>query len=39
LKASTATRNWCMFDNTVLGHAYANAKALHALMGDDDQNV
>jgi uncharacterized protein YecE (DUF72 family) len=39
LKASTVTSNWCMFDNTVLGHAYANAKALHALMGDDDQNV
>jgi uncharacterized protein YecE (DUF72 family) len=32
LKKTHASRNWCIFDNTVLGHAYANARTLGALL-------
>jgi uncharacterized protein YecE (DUF72 family) len=33
LKKTHVSRNWCIFDNTVMGHAYANARALRALLG------
>jgi uncharacterized protein YecE (DUF72 family) len=33
LRKTHASRNWCIFDNTVTGHAYANARALRALLG------